>query len=765
MILAKGTILNGRYEILEKLGSGGMAIAYCGRDKMLDRFVTIKVLREEFSSDEDFKEKFKIEARSAASLSHPNIVNVYDVGEDNGISYIVMEYVHGDTLKKAIKEKAPFDAKTIANISLQMASALSNAHKNNVVHRDIKPQNILIGSDGIIKVTDFGIARAATGATVETAANAVGSVHYFSPEQARGGYVDEKSDIYSLGITMYEMATGRVPFDGENAVTIALKHIEDDLPDMRQFNPNLSKNIESIIKKATMKHSSDRYSNIDLMIEDILKVKITEDNDNNTYVEKQSEDNENIQFVPTGRRKSRMERRNETLDKHIGKIKISKDTDDFEPEYVEGDDVRRSNVNNKNNKNNMRNSKKSTLRNSPKSRKSKEEKYDDYDKGQEKKVIIAAVITALVIIAGISFAGFKFLGGALLGTGETVTIPSFIGMSFDEAEKKAKELGIELVEKGEDYSNYDAGIIYAQNVEEGNSVKKGSEVGIKVSLGLAEYDMPDVTGKDEKDAVEAISDAVGKEPEIVYEFDNEVEIGKVISQSPSKGTTVTGDSDIKIVVSKGEEFKKVAVPNLTGKTESEAKKLLESQGLILGTVTKTESEKVAEGKVITQTIAAGDEVAKNSVVNIVISTGAPEKEEPEKEDNKNNSDNENNTSSETTNSNENTNNSQNTNNNTNSNTNNTTNNNTNTETQTPPAESEATSTKNFPIYLKDGTQYGDNVHVKVVKTGSDGSVTVIKDSTQPASSFPQQISVTGSGTATIECYIDGNLLWSENVSF
>ncbi len=764
MILAKGTILNGRYEILEKLGSGGMAIAYCGHDKMLDRYVTIKVLREEFSSDEDFKEKFKIEARSAASLSHPNIVNVYDVGEYNGISYIVMEYVHGDTLKKAIKEKAPFDTKTITNISLQMASALSAAHKNNVVHRDIKPQNILIGSDGVIKVTDFGIARAATGATVETAANAVGSVHYFSPEQARGGYVDEKSDIYSLGITMYEMATGRVPFDGENAVTIALKHLEDDLPDMRQFNPNLSKNIESIIKKATMKHSSDRYANIDLMIEDILKVKITEDNDdNNTYIEKQNEndDKEDIQLVPAGRRRSRMERKNETLDKHIGKIKISKDTDDFEPEYVEGDDMRRSNIKDRNTKRNL-NTKKSPVKSNTKSRKAREEEYDDYDKGQEKKVIIAAVITALVIIVGISFAGFKFLGGALLGSNEKVTVPYFIGMELEEAEKEAKKLGISLNEMGEDYSNYDAGVIYAQNIEKGTSVKKGSEVGIKVSLGMAEYKMPDVTGKEEKDAIEAISDEVGKEPDIVYEFDNEVEIGKVISQSPSKGTTVTGNSDIKIVVSKGEEFKKVSVPNLSGKTEAEAKKLLESQGLILGTVTKTESKKVAEGKVITQTIAAGDEVAKNSVVDIVISTGAPEKEEPEKEDNKNNSNNENNTNSGTTNNENNTNNNKN--NNINNNTNNNTNN-SNTETENPPAESESTSTKNFPVYLKDGTQYGDTVHVKVVKTGSDGSVTVVQDSTQSTSSFPQQISVTGSGSATIECYIDGNLLWSENVNF
>lgn len=222
MLLNPGTVLSGRYEILEKIGSGGMAVVYRGRDRKLDRYVTVKVLREEFVGDEEFIERFRSEACSVARLSHPNIVRAYDVGEDGDINYIVNEYIHGDTLKKAIKEKAPFDSRSTINVAIQIASALSQAHKAHIVHRDIKPQNILVGTDGVVKVTDFGIARAATASTMTTTANAAGSVHYFSPEQARGGYVDEKSDIYSLGITMFEMITGVLPFQGNNSVSIAL---------------------------------------------------------------------------------------------------------------------------------------------------------------------------------------------------------------------------------------------------------------------------------------------------------------------------------------------------------------------------------------------------------------------------------------------------------------------------------------------------------------------------------------------------------------
>ncbi len=269
MNLNSGMILGGRYEIHEKIGIGGMAVVYRGRDIKLERSVTVKVLKEEFSQDEEFRTRFNTEARSAAKLSHPNIVNVYDVGEDNGIYYIVMEYIHGDTLKQVIKENAPLDEIVTLSIAIQMVSALATAHKNGVVHRDIKPQNILISVDGTIKITDFGIARAADVSTVTMTTNAVGSVYYFSPEQARGGYVDEKSDIYSVGITMFEMLTGHVPFDGSNSVAIALKHLKSELPDIRQYNPNVSDTIISIVNKASAKRKDDRYASSDDMLSDL----------------------------------------------------------------------------------------------------------------------------------------------------------------------------------------------------------------------------------------------------------------------------------------------------------------------------------------------------------------------------------------------------------------------------------------------------------------------------------------------------------------
>ena len=268
-MLEKGTVISKRYQVIEKLGAGGMAVAYKARDMRLGRFVTVKVLKDEYSENDDFLAKFSSEASAAASLSHHNIVRVYDVGEDRGINYIVMEYVHGESLKKTIEKKAPFDTLTTLSVAMQIASALSHAHKHHVVHRDIKPQNILVSVDGTVKVTDFGIARAATANTYAADVNAMGSVHYFSPEQARGGYVNEKSDIYSLGITMFEMATGKVPFDASSSIAIALKHLNEELPDIKQYNPSVTRGLEGIIRKATQKKADERYDNIDLMISDI----------------------------------------------------------------------------------------------------------------------------------------------------------------------------------------------------------------------------------------------------------------------------------------------------------------------------------------------------------------------------------------------------------------------------------------------------------------------------------------------------------------
>ena len=265
-------ILSGRYELLEKIGDGGMAVVYKGKDKLLNRFIAVKILRPEFTKDATFVENFKRESQAAAGLSHPNIVGVYDVGREGNINYIVMELIEGDTLNKIIEKEAPMDYRKVIDISKQVASALRIAHKNKIIHRDVKPHNIMVTNDGVVKLADFGIARAVNDATLSTGSKIVGSVHYFSPEQARGNYVDERSDIYSLGIVMYEMLTGKVPFDGDNPVTVALKHINEEITPPRELEPSIPPALERIVMKATSKFQTNRYANADELIQDLDNV-------------------------------------------------------------------------------------------------------------------------------------------------------------------------------------------------------------------------------------------------------------------------------------------------------------------------------------------------------------------------------------------------------------------------------------------------------------------------------------------------------------
>ncbi len=746
-MLENGMILSDRYEIIEKIGSGGMAIVFLGKDKKLERYVTVKVLRDEYVSDEEFISRFRSEACSAARLSHPNIVRVYDVGQDNNIYYIVMEYVHGDTLKKAIKEKAPFDTKSTINVAIQMASALSHAHKNHIVHRDIKPQNILVGTDGMIKVTDFGIARAATASTMTTTANAAGSVHYFSPEQARGGYVDEKSDIYSLGITMFEMVAGQVPFQGNTSVAIALKHINDELPDIKDFNPNVSKSLEGIIRKATRKKADERYANIDLLLADLLRARtdssggflqesemLTANNEtteqkeldylSNTGAKKAKSTIEPAIAIPPSQKdtvntKAEHIQNNAKKEGLKNRLKVSKD-DSFEKEYEANESKKSNKIGGM--------TMPVTKRRNPKL---ENEFGNELDKKQEKKVIIGAVITALVIILGISAFGIHLLGGtgSLFGGNKEVAVPSFEGQTFTYAESVAKELGLKLVKEGEDYSKFYAeDYVISQSIEEGKKVKKGTEIGVKISLGLSSEDMPSVIGKTEKAATEKIENLVGANVKIEYVFDDVVEVGTVLDQSPSAGAKITAESNIQLMVSKGPESKPVTVPNVEGLSEEKAKSSLKALGFAIGNITPTESNNVAKGIVITQTLSAGQEVAKGSVVGLVVSSGAPAKEEtPE------------------------------------TNTDNTVSPSENTSTpSTPSTESGASSTRMFSVSAPSGAE--GTLQVKVTKKGADGT-TVIMDSSKDASEFPFVVSVTGTGKAKVDCSINGVQQWSENVDF
>ncbi|MBQ5708623.1 MAG: protein kinase [Anaerotignum sp.] len=798
MLLNPGTVLSGRYEILDKIGSGGMAVVYRGKDRKLDRYVTLKVLREEFVGDEEFIERFRSEACSAARLSHPNIVRAYDVGEDGDINYIVNEYIHGDTLKKAIKEKAPFDSRSTINVAIQIASALSQAHKAHIVHRDIKPQNILVGTDGVLKVTDFGIARAATASTMTTTANAAGSVHYFSPEQARGGYVDEKSDIYSLGISMFEMITGVLPFQGNNSVSIALMHINDELPDIRQYNPNCTPSLEGIIRKATMKKADERYANIDLLLADLIRARADITGAARRVqpaqkpVEKKEEPVKEVAAATAGAAAGvRMSRRAEAaaqlraaqekaaaekaaqaavetpqetkpadpkelemiraakkaepvkeepaaekepvfqemkvipkpielgedetktdnrftplvgFDKYSKKLpQISKE-DEYESEYMASEKVKTSRRPEK-------------VRRNPRT----EADFDnEQDRKAERKVIIAAVVTALIIIGIISAVGIKFLGGGGFGgfggfSAEEggIETPLFLGVPYEDAVKAAEEMGITLVEEGEDYSSfYDTGYIIYQSVSEGTMIKPGTKIGVKISLGLTEEEMPDVEGKKEKDALEAIIRLVGDVAKIEYVDDPEADPMTVIKQEPAAGEMITAKSNIVLTISKGDADNSVVVPDVTNETLESAKASLEAVGLTVGSVSEAASDRVAAGKVVTQTVAANSEVSRGSVVNLVVSTGAG-----------------------------------------------------GSESSVPSAgnsQSNAQGTKYFTINAPSGAS--GSVYVRVVKNDAEGAFPVV-DEYRDSSEFPYSVAVTGRGSGTVTCYLDNVQQWSQSVNF
>ena len=690
-MLEKGTVISKRYQVIEKLGAGGMAVAYKARDMRLGRFVTVKVLKDEYSENDDFLAKFSSEASAAASLSHHNIVRVYDVGEDRGINYIVMEYVHGESLKKTIEKKAPFDTLTTLSVAMQIASALSHAHKHHVVHRDIKPQNILVSVDGTVKVTDFGIARAATANTYAADVNAMGSVHYFSPEQARGGYVNEKSDIYSLGITMFEMATGKVPFDASSSIAIALKHLNEELPDIKQYNPNVTRGLEGIIRKATQKKADERYDNIDLMISDI-KLAIIEaariaKSSKAKTVEKAEPEIDVPQFKTSRDRRVAedkpvindavaeeiAEKDNDELEGQLSLDDVnggaggSEDYDDeYDDQYDDGydedcddydDEEPEDESSNEENEIKVelaqniklpkrsvgfdKYSKKLKLNNE---NDSYDDDYDDYDddyddddfddyyrefdeeKRQERRVTIAAVITAFVIIGIIVFVGVKFFNvfeNAAAVFNRTETVPKFVGMTMTDAEEQASSLGIRLIEGAVVDSTEPADTILTQDVEEGTEITDNMEIMVTVSSGADMYELPNVVGEQESDAISKITSALNANIIIEYEYDETHQEGEVIKQSPEGNTMVSASSDVVLTICRDQDSINAVVPKVEGYTEEEAIEKIEASGLTVGNISRTTSTSVASGYVITQTAEPGEEILKNSPIDIVVSIGRP----------------------------------------------------------------------------------------------------------------------------------------------
>ena len=583
-MLEKNMLINNRYRIQEQIGVGGMAIVYRAIDEKLDREVTFKVLKEDYINDEEFIKRFSTEARAAARLSNSNIVNVYDVGNDGNIHYIVMEYIDGFTLKELISSKAPFTDEEAVGIGLQIGAALEHAHKNGIVHRDIKPENILItksGNIGTIKVTDFGIAKATTSKT--SPIDFMGSVHYFSPEQAKGENVDTRSDIYSLGIVLFEMVTGQLPFTGETAVALAMKHLKEPIPDIKAINPNVSDKLVSVIKKATCKEPKNRYQTIAELVKD-------------------------LKYVLAEIHMSKKEKENVYTDETVIMTKDDVDTIRNSQKHTEN--------NNKKNKNN----------NSNKNNKKQELSQEDADyKKKEKKVILAAIITGIVLILGITM-GSRMINNTLYAG--TIKVPNFVGMTSEKAEALAVRKHITIETKEIYKENVDEGVVADQSVKKGERIKENETVTLYVSSGSNSVTVPKFEGY-MKSKAEEIAEANNLVLVVEYVTSDEL-AGTVVEQDIKEGEKVAPKSEIKIKVSSGGVDEEVKVPDFYGKTKEEAEELLKEIGLT-GKFIDGYSDTVPEGQVMDQGIDANSLTTKDTVLTLTVSQG-PNKSVAEAQD-------------------------------------------------------------------------------------------------------------------------------------
>ena len=593
-----GIFIGDRYEVLSKVGSGGMADVYKGKDHKLNRFVAIKILKKEYREDELFVRKFQSEAQAAAGLMHPNIVNVYDVGEESGLYYMVMELVEGITLKDYITKKGVLSSKEVISIAIQVANGIEAAHLHNIVHRDIKPQNIIISKEGKVKVTDFGIAKATSSNTIST--NALGSVHYTSPEQARGGFSDFKSDIYSLGITMYEMATGHLPFDGDTAVSIAIKHLQEEITPPSEYVEDIPFSLEQIILKCTQKSADRRYQDVASLKEDLKHSLVDPDGDFVVIGPMRTMD-ETVMFNPDDVRKAKRE--------------TSYDEDDFsEEDYDDYDDF---------------------------------EDDDDYDKKGRKKngdvnpkmakmmkvlTIVAVVIIVFIVVFIIGKAtGLLKFGPSInleddADKNEKVKVPDLRGMTEEEAKKVLKDKKYDMtlvVDSEEESTTYEKGQIIKQTPGINKEVKKKTVIKVVISSGKKEETkaIPDVSGKDQSEALQLLSEAGFTNVKVDksrFETSSEYDQDEVIRTEPSANTEVALDEEINLIVSLGEN--KPEVPNVIGMTQSSAVSALEAKGLEVS-VEEDYHDSTEKGNVFYQSKRAGTRVTEGSTIIIRVSKG------------------------------------------------------------------------------------------------------------------------------------------------
>ncbi len=568
-------LLAGRYELIQKTGEGGMAIVYKGKDRLLNRYVAIKILRPEFTKDEKFIENFIRESQAAAGLTHPNIVGVYDVGREGNIYYIVMELVEGKSLSEIIEEKGRIGYKQAIDYAVQIAEALSLAHKNQIVHRDVKPHNVLVTNQGVAKLADFGIAMPVHEGTMEEKSDKVmGSVHYFSPEQARGAYVDERSDIYSLGVVIYEMLTGHVPYDGDNPVNIALMHINNPFPSAKDEVPDVPYQLDRIIHKATEKFQSKRYKKVDEMIEDLKSISYIESRFGSKalYGQFDSDDSSETKVVTP-------------VNSHT---KRNSSTDTEGPV-------------NKNKFNLI--------------------EFLKSDKGS-KAVIIGGV--AIILIAGI------IILGTLMGwfsDKNEIEVPQFIGKTYEEAVSMAEEAGL-TIERGDDvFSNdQEEGYVTAQNPEAGTMVVEGKTIVINVSKGKREGVIPTLIGKTADQAKTELED-LGFALGTITQVTSPEPEGTIIKQSIEPGTKADQGTVVNIEVSDGRGVEQTIVPDLYGSTPDNAKSILAALKLEVGDVTYEERSDIPENIVFWQSVPKDTEVDIYTSISFKVSKGTPPPEE------------------------------------------------------------------------------------------------------------------------------------------
>lgn len=703
-----GMTLGNRYDMLEKIGTGGMATVYKAKDTLLNRYVAIKILRESLEDEKNVVTNFIKEAQSSASLVHNNIVSVYDVGEENGLNYMVMEYVDGITLKEYIKQKGALPWQEACDFAIQIGQGINEAHSINIIHRDIKPQNILMTKDKILKVTDFGIARAVAGETTVVGGSALGSVHYISPEQARGGFTDARSDIYSLGIVLYEMLTGKVPFDGDTAVSVALMHLEKDPVNVKCVNLDIPTDLAYVTMKAISKEQHARYQNVQEFVDDLHAVLADEP-------------------LP-----SREEMYRKTLQ---DKDEVLTDEDDYSIDDIDVPDISIPD----DEEIEELPARGRTKRKTEVKKKSRKQKKED-------RIAVVLAISTVVVVALLALA--VYFG---LNMSKEAIVPDFSNMTVEEATTQAQKAGLKIADEIE-YSLSDTvaeNCVISQDPEPKKVVKKNSEIKLVVSIGSSGGNIaaPDVVNKLFDDAVAEIINA-GLNYTVKEEESSEVPAGYVIRQTPLAGTKLNKDDIINLHISKGNTGsaqatpagERVSVPSIIGLGRDQAEATLKANGLSLGNVSRKASS-APEGTVISQSPELGKNALKGSFVSIVLSRGEENTQTgentptaaPENPSGNNNSGQSNTNNSTGTSGSEN-------------------------GSSDNGGSANKTSTRTFTVKIPDTAN--DSVDVEIVANGR-----TIHSAVHSKDEGTVSVEITGSGTAEVQAYIDGSKISDKTINF